>query len=304
MGTRIEAVATAVDRGRLHVQGARHLSDLAATACLRRAGRAPDQLDLIVNAGLYKDANAAEPALATIIQEDIGANPDSTLAPRHGTFSFDVLDGGCGVVTAARLLASFVGHGTAEHGLIVAGDVDPSPRTSRHFPFVPAAGAILVGHVNDGAGFVAFESRTFPADAELFEVTLRWEPRAGLLRRGRNIVDVREDPRFAPRCLELATEVAADFLQRHHLAPGDVDLLITSQYPRRVSEELGSRLGIEAARVPRVRPELSYAHTAGPIAALEVAFESGQLARAHDTLFVTVGAGITVGVALYRGEVA
>ena len=152
MGTRIEAVATSCRRGRLRGRGALHVTDTAATLCLERAGREAGDLDLLVNAGLYRDANTAEPALATIIQEDIGANPDVHPRSGHGTFSFDILNGGCGVVTAARLVETFVGHGTARHAMIVAGDVDPSPRTSRHFPFSPAGGAMLVGHEDQEVG--------------------------------------------------------------------------------------------------------------------------------------------------------
>lgn len=304
MGTCIESVATAHKLGRLHTHGALHLIDEAATTCLKRATCRPTQLDLMVNAGLYKDANAAEPALASIIQEDIGANPDQGLFGKHGTFSFDILDGGCGVVTGAHILDTFLASGTANYGMVVAGDVDPSPRTSLHFPFSPAGGAMLMRHTTHESGFLAFEHRTFPDDAHLFEVTLHWQPGAGLLHRGRNIVDVREKPEFAQRATELAAEVASELLTRQGLAPSDIDLLITSQYPRALATELGYRLRISWTRVPRVSPELAHAHTAGPLAALEAAFTSGQFARARRTLFVTVGAGLAVGVALYVADVA
>ena len=76
MGTRIESVATAHGRGRLLGRGALHLTD-APRRVPRRAHHRADELDLLINAGLYKDLNAAEPALASIIQEDIGANPGS-----------------------------------------------------------------------------------------------------------------------------------------------------------------------------------------------------------------------------------
>jgi 3-oxoacyl-[acyl-carrier-protein] synthase-3 len=304
MGTRIESAATAVERGRLRGRGALHLADTAARRCLERAGREAGELDLLINTGIYKDANAAEPALATIIQQDIGANPSRQLELRHGTFAFDVLNGGCGVVTAARLLATFVGHGTAQRALIVASDVDPFPHTSRAFPFTPAGGAMLVTHTDGDTGFRAFELRTFAAHADLFEATVHWAPRAGWLRRGRNIVEVREAPELAPRCVELATEVVTGFLARQALVPDDIDLVIASQYPSRFALDIADRLGIPRTRVPRVRPELASSHTAGPIAALEAAFERGQLAHARHTLFVTVGAGITVGVALYVGAPA
>ncbi len=60
------------------------------------------------------------------------------------------------------------------------------------------------------------------------------------------------------------------------------------------------RLELPADRVARVTAELSGVHTAGPIAALEAAERSGRLAEAKHVLFVTVGAGISVGLALYR----
>lgn len=301
MGTRIEAVATAYGSRRRLGRGALHLTDLAAKACLYRGHHHADELDLLINAGLYKNGNAAEPALASIIQEDIGANLDRQVTHgHHGTFSFDILNGGCGVITAALLVDSFVGHGGARHGMIVAGDVDPSPSTSRHFPFSPAAGAILIGHIDDSSGFQEIELRTFSTHASLFEVQLRWEPHAGLLRRGRNVVDVYEDPTFAALCTTLAAEVSSTFLDHLSLRPDDIDLVIASQYPRSFSLGVAHRLGIPASRVPLVPRELASTHTAGPIAALEAAFTSGQFARARRTLFVTVGAGITVGVALYE----
>jgi 3-oxoacyl-[acyl-carrier-protein] synthase-3 len=301
MGTRIESVATAHRRGRLLGRGALHLTDSAAIACLRRAHHRPDELDLLINAGLYKDRNTAEPALASIIQDDLGANRGSPpRLGRHGTFSFDVVNGGCGVVTAAQLVDAFVGRGGARLGLIVAGDADPSPRTSRGFAFAPAGGAVLIGHVDGDAGFQGFAVRTFPEYAAMFEAQLRWDPRAGLTRRGRNVVEIYEAPEFAACCVERAAEVVRELLAGGALSIGDVDLVIASQYPRGFALAVARRLGISDDRVPEVRREFVGAHTAGPIAALEAAFATRQFVRARHTLFVTAGAGITIGAALYR----
>jgi 3-oxoacyl-[acyl-carrier-protein] synthase III len=52
--------------------------------------------------------------------------------------------------------------------------------------------------------------------------------------------------------------------------------------------------------VPSVPRDLARAHTAGVIAALEAAFASGAFARAGRVLFVTAGAGLTIGAALYQ----
>jgi 3-oxoacyl-[acyl-carrier-protein] synthase-3 len=301
MGTCIESAATATGRGHWLGRGALHLSDAAARTCLQRARREAGELDLLINAGLYKDRNMAEPALASIIQEDIGANPGHPpQRDRHGTFSFDVLDGGCGVVTAARLLDGFVGAGAAQLAMIVAADADPSPATTRGFPFAPAGGAVLLAHRDGPVGFERFASRTFAEDAELFEASLRWDPRAGLARRGSNVLEIHEAPSFASHCVTHAAEVVAAFLADAGVRADEIDVLIASQYPRGFAAAFARRLGLPADRVPAVPRALTSSHTAGPIAALEAAMTSGRFAGARHALFVTVGAGIAVGVALYR----
>lgn len=301
MGTRIESVATAHHLGRVVGRGALHLSDVAANACLRRGRHRAEELDLLINAGLYKDRNTAEPALASIIQEDIGANLGSPPRPgHHGTFSFDVENGGCGVITAAQLIDAFVGRGGARFGMIVAADADPSPRTSRGFPFSPAGGAVLISHVEGQSGFQRFAVRTFPEHAPLFEIRLRWDPKAGLLRRGRNVIEVYEAPSFASCCVDHAAEVARELLSDAEVDPEDIELVIASQYPRGFGAQVARRLGISIDCLPQVRPELAGAHTAGPIAALEAAVKSRQFALSRQTLFITAGAGVTIGAALYR----
>lgn len=295
MGARIEAV-TFVRARRWPAQGALRLEEQAARACLDRAGRRPDEVDLLVNAGIYRNDNTAEPALASIIQEDIGANPGHP--PRsghHGTFSFDVTNGGAGALTAAHLVDSFVGAGTARLGLVLAGDADPSPRTSRDFPFVGAAGAILLAHADDGEGFERFAFRTFPAFTPLFEAHVGWD--ADLRS---NVVSVVRDPRFADVCVDCARRATTEFLDEARLRPEDVDLLVTSQYPEGFPEHIAPAIGVPREHLPVVEPELSRAHTAGPIASLRASLESGSFARARNVLLVAVGAGVTVALALYR----
>jgi 3-oxoacyl-[acyl-carrier-protein] synthase-3 len=313
MATRIEAVATTYSRWHRgpFARGALRLSDAAARTCLERGGRRASELDLLVNAGLYKEHSMAEPALASIIQEDIGANPGGRLLHEerhgHGTFSFDVMNGGCGVLTALHLVDAFVGAGSAKLGLIVAGDADPEPHTSRRFPFGAVGGAILLKHEDDddGAaatatassrseGFTRFELRTFPEHADLFEVWLQWEADVA-----QNVLEVREIPSFARRCIECATDMTTAFLAGENLRAQDIDLLVASQYPSSFATEVAQAIGLPADRIPAVRPELARAHTAGPIAALDAAFASGSFERAKRILFLTAGAGITIGAGLY-----
>jgi 3-oxoacyl-[acyl-carrier-protein] synthase III len=99
MGTVIEQVSLTGGGWRTR-HSALHLAVKAAKHCLHKAGRSAHDVDLLINAGIYRDRNLAEPALAAMIQEDIGANPEDPHQQAHGTFSFDVSNGSCGILTA------------------------------------------------------------------------------------------------------------------------------------------------------------------------------------------------------------
>ena len=297
MGARIESVATAHSRRGRFGRRALRLSDEAIRVCLERGHRRADELDLLINAGLYKDKSLAEPAFASIIQEDVGANRgDPPLPDHHGTFSFDVMNGGCGVLSAAHLVDLFVGAGTAELGVVVAADADPG--IGQSFPFPSVGGAVLLSHADGDVGFKQFAFRAFPEFVDLFDARVTWEPAAGG-GRGRNVVELRVAPEFAPQCVERGAEVARAFLDVVGVHADELDMLVASQYPARFADDLARALGIGDDRVPRVPRELEGAHTAGPLAALEASVESGAFDRARKILFVTAGAGLTIAAALY-----
>lgn len=302
MGTRIEAVATTHARRGPFAKGALKLADAAARGCLARAHLEAGDIDLLLNAGLYREDNLTEPALAALIQEDIGANPGHP--PRegaHGTFSFDVANGGCGVLTALELLDGFVRSGTIQTGLVVASDCEPGECDS--FPFPAVGGAILVRPTHGGEGFVDFAFETFAPASGTLDSAISWRERAWhlpLLGSGTNVLTVVQGDGYECRAIECAEEATRRFLARHELGAGSVDLAILSQSPVGFADGLAARLDLAPGRVAPVADDFRNAHTAGPIAALDAAIESGTFAAAKTILFATVGAGIVVGLALYR----
>src|SRR5271169_212687 len=110
MGTRIEAVSALTSHG-LRKPTARRLAEAAARTCLEHARREPGDIDMLINAGIYREDNMGEPALAALIQEDIGANPGQPPVGGQGTFSFDLMNGICGVINATQLEAGLLRSG-------------------------------------------------------------------------------------------------------------------------------------------------------------------------------------------------
>ena len=115
MGTCIEAASALTSHG-LRKPTARRLADAAARTCLQHAGWEPGDVDMLINAGIYREDNMGEPALAALFQEDIGANLGQPPIGGHGTFSFDLLNGICGVITAIQIESGLLDSGVIRRG--------------------------------------------------------------------------------------------------------------------------------------------------------------------------------------------
>jgi 3-oxoacyl-[acyl-carrier-protein] synthase-3 len=300
MGTIIEAsaTATAAAHQRSMTPGALELADAAARSCLERANRTAEELDVLVNAGVYHDRILSEPAFASLIQEDINANLGHPPGAGHGTFSFDVYNGACGLLTGIHLVDGMLASGTVELGMVVASDMDPEPGVSEGFTFPGVGGAVLLSEDDARAGFTAFQFATFPEFAELFQSYVDWhdDARLGLVDHGRNILTVEIAESYPSRALECAESTARELAAAQALDLREVDLLVATASVPGFADALAGRLRVSPERVASPAEGLGGAHTAAPA----VALESVRLAAASTVLFVSAGAGITVAVALYR----
>jgi 3-oxoacyl-[acyl-carrier-protein] synthase-3 len=264
-----------------------------------RAGLTAGEIDLLLNAGLYHDRNLGEPALAALIQEDIGANPEDPHDGGHGTFSFDVANGSCGMLTGLQVADGFLEAGSIRHALVVASDANPGRRLAPGFPFAPAGAAIVCGWRPGDEGIQGFRFAHAPT-GEAGDVVV---PDGGLRATvafdgGRNRLAIDETPDFAAVAGVWASEVASKLLADHGLVPSDIDLVVANPSTQEFLDALAAGLGV-AAGVLAARTQASRIHTAG----LGVALEPVITAHRHEPttmLLVSGGSGPTAGAALVR----
>lgn len=288
MSTVIDRVDLAHARWRDR-HSALHLAVTAAKGCLRRAGCAADELDLVVNAGIYRDRNLGEPALAALIQDDIGANPEDPHAGAHGTFSFDVANGACGVLTALQIVDGFLRTHSVQRALVVASDADPGHAMSEHFPFSATGAALLCRWTDDdyGLGRVSWVSTVDPDD-DTFAATVGFAD-------ARNVLRFHQSAAMDERFAATAAEAVRACLDAASLQLADVDLVVAAPARPGYRAALSDRLGVPAEKVCVAADERM--HTA----ALPAAFlPAEQLPAGARVLFVAAGAGVTAGAALYR----
>lgn len=289
MGMLIDRVAIA-ERGWRSRHSALRLAVTSAEACLRQAGRTAHEVDLLVNAGIYRDRNLAEPALAALIQQDIGANPEEPHENAHGTFSFDIANGTCGVLTALQIVDGFLTSRVIDCALVVASDADPGHRQSEDFPFTPSGASLLCSWSDDsrGLGKTYWENLSEPTDS--FTATV------GLLGGHRNILRIHQTPSADAHYAEAATLAVSRCLRESHLTIEDIDNIAAAPARPGFRAALADRLGVSPESI-----------TVGDDEGMHTAALASAFHRASETvggtgliLLVAAGAGVTAGAALYR----
>ena len=288
MGTVIDRVALS-EGGWRSRHSALRLVVKTAKDCLERAGRDPHEVDLLVNAGIYRDRNLGEPALAAMIQQDIGANPGDPHSGAHGTFSFDISNGTCGVLTALQIVDGFLKSHTIECALVVASDANPGHRLSADFPFSPA-GAALLCHWTDGdCGLERIHWVSVPDDGESFNATVGLVDGHNVLRFS---VGDTKDENFAAA----AARAVEECLRASALRLDEVDAIVAAPAQSAFRAGLAERLGVPVAHITVA--EDAGMHTASLAAAFDRA--AGRTKQRGRILLVAAGAGITAGATLYR----
>jgi len=291
MGTVIDRVDLAHPRWRDR-HSALHLAVTAAKDCLQRAGCDPGELDLVVNAGIYRDRNLGEPALAALIQDDIGANPEDPHAGAHGTFSFDVANGACGVLTALQIVDGFLRTHSIHRALVVASDADPGHGMSEHFAFSAAGAALLCGWTDDDYGLsrVSWVNMNDAADeAETFSATVGFADRRNVLRFNQSAA---MDEKFAAA----AAEAVCACLEAQSVRLSDIDMIVAAPPRSGFRAALSNRLAVPVEQITVADDERM--HTAALAAAFDGQVE--RLPAGTRVLLVAAGAGVAAGAALYR----
>jgi len=291
MGTIIDRVAIAHPRWRGR-HSALHLAVAAGKDCLQRAGRDPHELDLVLNAGIYRDRNLGEPALAALIQDDIGANPEDPHTGAHGTFSFDIANGACGVLTALQIVDGFLRSGAIQLALVVASDADPGHGMSEHFPFSAAGAALLCRWTDEEYGlspvsWVNAEESTGRAQA--FTATVGFAD-------SRNVLRFDQSGDMDERFAAAAAAAVRACLESQSARLADVDVIIAAPAAHGYRTALSARLGVPSEEITVADDQ--HMHTAALAAAFERKAEPQTVGT--QVLFVVAGAGPTAGAALYR----
>ncbi len=277
------------------------LSAQAGRDCVGEAGLTESDVGLLLNIGVYRSANIHEPALASLIQGQMGLNDK----PIHGkgreaqlgrhTFAFDVINGPCGFFSAVQVAESFMATGTTDTVLVVSSDVHPSNEARDDFPYAPLGAAMLLTASSDESGFrnVVHKSAHDP-----FVGSRSTSDLGGSGPHGRSALTLEVDPEYPKRLDAFAAASLLEYVTRSKIDVARIKYVVAPRYPADLHPTIAATLDIPRERLVDVDARHGRTFTALPILGYRLAEEAG-LAPGDSILFVSAGAGLTFGCGLY-----
>jgi len=240
------------------------------------------------------------PSTACIVQHKIGAK---------GAWGFDLIAACSGFLYGLTTGAHLVSAGTHGKVLVIGADtmsriIDYTDRSTCVL-FGDGAGAMLIEPSDgdgDASGFIDFLGEIDGSGGDYLKMPAggsRMPATAETVQQRMHYVhqDGQQVFRYAVRKME---ELSCELLRRNNLTLSDVALMIPHQANRRIIAATAERLGLPLEKVV-INIDKYGNTTAGTIPlATRDAISTGRLKKGDLVLFAAVGAGYTVGAALWR----
>lgn len=271
-------------------------SDLAYEAAVRAldsAGMKAEDLELIIVATVTPDSTV--PSTACILQDKLGAK---------GAAAFDLSAACSGFVYSLATATGFIQNGMYNNALVIGADTlsritDYSDRNTCVL-FGDGAGAVIIGEVPEGRGFLSFDLGAEGSGGSLLNI----EAGGSRLPASHQTIDDkkhflymngREVFKFAVRVMGMATERV---LTKAGLGKENIDLFVPHQANIRIIQSAMQRLDLPPEKC--VINVDKYANTSAasiPLALVEAA-EEGRIKEGDAVLMVGFGGGLTWGASV------
>lgn len=271
-------------------------SDLAyeaAVQALKTAGMTAEELDLIIVATITPDN--AFPSTACILQDKLGAKKAA---------AFDLSAACSGFVYSMATANGLLQTGMYNNALIIGADTlsritDYSDRNTCVL-FGDGAGAVILGEVSEGRGFLSFDLGAEGSGGSLLKLEAggsRLPASEETVQEKKHFIYMngREVFKFAVRVMGTATE---EVLRKAGKSKEDIDLFVPHQANIRIIHSAMQRLDLPEEKC--VINVDKYANTSAasiPLALVEAA-EAGRMKEGDTILLVGFGGGLTWGASV------
>ncbi len=291
---RIGAVGIACPTRACHAD-ALDLATKAATTCLAQTPYHPNDIDLLIYTGVYRNDFLMEPAIATILAGRLGCNADAEPNARQHTLAFDVFNGGIGFLNGCYLAAQFIKAQRGKVCMIATAEIENNRGIDEVVRGVCETGSavILEPSADEQDGFGSFSFRYVTEYLDAYTVRTKVGEDGICLA-------IDSDPKYEDCLLACIRTAVDDLLMSEGIDREEIRVVLPPLISVNFVARLASSLLIDPERVVDV-----CAHAAGDLFTSSLPYgiqavrDHGLVDRGDLGLIINVAAGIQVGCALY-----
>lgn len=271
-------------------------SDLALHAsqeALRAAGLTAEDIDLIIVATITPDMFF--PSTACLLQDKLGAKKAA---------AFDLSAACSGFIYSLATASSMIATGMYKNALVVGAEclsriTDYTDRNTCIL-FGDGAGAVVLGHVEEGRGFKSFELGADGSGGELLCISgggSKLPATAASVDEKKHFIHMAGNDvfKFAVRIMGSAAEEA---LRKAGLEKSDIDLLVPHQANIRIINSAINRLDLPEDKCMINLDKYGNMSAASIPVALAEAVEQGRVNKGDTLVLVGFGGGLTWGASV------
>ena len=273
------------------------LATEAIASCLKKTNINHQEIDYLINVGIYRDENMVEPSMAALIQKKSEINLDFIkFNTPVTTFSFDLMNGASGAINAFHVASNFMKTKDKNYCLVVSSDNHPGGQSDKNFPITKYGGAFLLEKSKDtNKGFQNFYF-TNTKDLEIgFEGYIDLDEYTTSSRT--NITIVQHANYIQKLGIFLGNEVLA-YMKKNQLNVSNT-LLITTQQSSDFSFQVAQIAGIPEDQVISLK-EFGNPHTSCFAIGFEHLLEQELAKKNQNVLFVGGTGGLSCSIAWYK----
>jgi 3-oxoacyl-[acyl-carrier-protein] synthase III len=268
----------------------------AARECFMRSRYHRRDVELIINAGVYRNDFLCEPAVASLVAGRLQSDDDRHGSADPGTLAFDLTCGSLGLLQACFVAANMMASGRFRTAMVMAAEIelnrDGCP-TKRLGLQETGTALILDSSTDDGPGFGNFHFQSFTGHIHQFASH-------SAVTGGTTGLSFERDPAFETSCLACIRECVEGLLRRERIDRSELAVVFPPLMSAAFVSQLARILDMPSDRMVFPPAGARDLYTSSLAVALHTAREERRVRPGHIGLLIGVGSGIQVGCATYR----
>jgi len=267
----------------------------AAETCLANAEFDRGQIELLLFTGMLRTRYICEPAIASLVAEQLKMNVIIESEQDPKTLAFDIFAGALGFLYGCQVATHMIQTGKIRTAMIIGSEVEVNRAYGGSDLGVQqtASAMILETASGEAQGFGQFVFKYFPQhmNARMTAVSYR---------DGRPDCNLRRSEDLENLYLKLIPNAVQDVLQCEGLTMSRIDVVLPPQLSPHFNIRLAEILGVTAERVVKCAESHADLFTSAVPYSFEKAKQVTGVKPGAIGLIINVGSGIQVGCGVYR----